>query len=73
MLNGPRTILRFLEIQLCGDRFLQTAQFTLARDDANEWSRATFLRLLLHVAGDVHQPLHCNIINLISLNLVNYK
>lgn len=32
---------------------------TLSDPKASDWSKALMLRLLIHIVGDIHQPLHC--------------
>lgn len=38
---------------------IDQAAATLAHPEATDFERAFMLRILLHVVGDVHQPLHC--------------
>lgn len=38
---------------------IDQAAETLANPEATDFERAFMLRILLHVVGDVHQPLHC--------------
>lgn len=32
---------------------------TLSNPQATDWTKALMLRFLLHIVGDIHQPLHC--------------
>lgn len=37
---------------------LQEAEDLLLNDEASTWSRSLMMRLLIHFAGDLHQPMH---------------